>query len=89
MDNYNKTEVKLSSQEIWDSFKLFCVGSNVDCKMSKQQFCTRIGMRKITGFNNLGKIRYNGKPDRVWALDIPVLKQHFDIVEPVEFVEIV
>jgi phage/plasmid-associated DNA primase len=89
MDNYNKTEVKISSLQLWDSFKLFCIGSNVDCKMSKQQFSTRIGMRKITGFNNLGPVWYNGKMNRVFSLDIPALKEHFNIVEPTEFVEIV
>jgi len=87
MDNYNKTEVKLSSLEIWDLFKLFCIGSNIDCKMTKQQFSTRIGMRKINGLTNK-LIRYNGPMTRVWFLDIPVLKEHFNIVEPAEFVEI-
>jgi len=88
MDNYNKTEVKMSSLEIWDLFRSFCLSSNIDCKMSKQQFSTRIGMRKITGFNNLGPIWYKGKVNRVFSLDIPVLKEHFNIAEPPEFVEI-
>jgi len=86
MDNYNKTEVKMSSLEIWDSFRLFCVSSNIDCKMSKQQFSTRIGMRKINGLTNK-LIRYNGPMTRVWFLNISQLKEHFNIAEPPEFVE--
>ncbi len=87
-NNYNETEVKISSNEVWDLFRLFCVDSNCECKMTKQQFSTRIGMRKINGMENLGKIWYKSKMDRVWSLNIPQLKQHFGIVPPVEFIDI-
>ena len=67
--------------------RLVCLDSNCECKMTKQQFSTRIGMRKINGMSN-GVIWYKGKAQRVWSLNIPQLKQHFGIVPPVEFVDI-
>jgi len=87
-NNYNQTEVKISSNEIWDLFRMFCLDNNCECKMTKQQFSTRIGIRKINGLNNLGKIWYKSRVDRVWSLNIPQLKQHFGIVPPVEFIDI-
>lgn len=86
MENYNKEEAVYTTNEIWDSFRLFCCNSNIECKMTKQQFSTRIGMRKIPGLTSDVK-KLNGKASRVKVFNITELKRHFDIVEPVEFVE--
>ena len=85
MTNYKKEEVVLTTNEVWELFRLFCVDSNIECKMTKQQFNTRLGMRKLVGISSMVKF-LNNTTSRVKVFNIPRLKEYFNITEPEDFV---
>lgn len=79
MNNYDKAEVKLSSNEFFDLYRMFCTQSNSETRMTQQQFSTRIGLKKIKGIHNLGAIWYKGKMNRVYQLNITEMKPDYNI----------
>ena len=81
MNNFNEVSFKKSTVELWDEYRVFCDDSRLDSKISKQSFTTKIGLKKITGINNLGAIWYKGKMNRVYEFIVSDIKQRFDIAE--------
>ena len=77
---FDKTELKMSNDEVWESFRIYCSNSNIPLKWSKNQFGTRLGLTKIPGIEST-VFRTQTKAIRGRRFDLQSLRKHFEVVD--------
>ena len=80
MKNLNSAEVKYSSDELFDMYRTFCCESNCECKLSKMQFSTKLGLKKTPGITSrVFRLNGNGKKVNGRVFSLPALREYFEI----------
>jgi len=72
-DHSAEISIRKTTNELWDEFRMFCSNSNIDNRLNKQMFLSRVGKKKIPGINNLGPIRFKGNVQRVYEINLTEL----------------
>lgn len=68
----------LSNDELWTSYKNFCVDNNIENKLVKRRFLYIFGRTIITSLNDIF-IKHTKENKRGYNVDIAKLRQHYSI----------
>lgn len=71
--------VTLTSQQCWDSFRMFCTESNIPVNINSHIFHTKLGVKKIPGIGGTVVNKKGGKCIRARQIELTVLRTHFGI----------
>ena len=68
----------LSNDELWTSYKNFCVDNNIENKLVKRRFLYIFGRTIISSLNDIFT-KYTKENKRGYNVDIAKLRQHYSI----------